>query len=115
MRQSTKCHNEAKDIHMCRIKLTEVAPEKKVVWLVLDNHFNFITDNSEWKGTEIRFGISRQNNKTQLSFIHAGLVPAYECFEICVNAWSQYIHQRLLSLITAGKGQPNRKETGKGE
>ena len=29
------------DVHRCKMKLTEVIPDKKVVWLVLDNYFNF--------------------------------------------------------------------------
>ncbi len=36
-----------KDVHVCMIKLIEVIPNKKVVWLVLNNHFNFTKDKSE--------------------------------------------------------------------
>jgi uncharacterized protein YndB with AHSA1/START domain len=98
-----------KDVHHCRMKLIEIVPEKKVAWLVLDNYFNFTKDKSEWNGTKINFEISKQNNKTQIRFTHLGLVPQYECFDICSNAWSKYIQQSLLSLITTGKGQPNLK------
>jgi hypothetical protein len=28
------------DVHRCRIKLMEVVPNERVVWHVLDNHFN---------------------------------------------------------------------------
>src|ERR1017187_9328028 len=45
-----------KDVHSCKMKLTEVIPGKKVVWLVVDNYFNFTEDKSEWKGTKISFG-----------------------------------------------------------
>ena len=96
-----------KDVHTCKMKLTEVIPEQKVAWLVMDNYFNFTKDKSEWKDTKIVFEISGQGNKTQVRFTHIGLVPAYECFDICQNAWSQYIGQSLRNLITTGKGQPN--------
>lgn len=36
-----------KDVHYCKAKLIEVIPGKKVVWLVLDNRFNFTEDESE--------------------------------------------------------------------
>src|ERR1700756_1581706 len=55
-----------KDVHRCKIKITELIPGKKVVWRVLDNYFNFIEDQSEWKGTEIRFEISKKGNQTEL-------------------------------------------------
>jgi hypothetical protein len=103
------------DIHKCKMKLIEVVPDKKVVWLVLDNYFNFIEDQSEWKGTKIIFEISGEDNKTKLQFTHQGLVPAYECFDICKNAWTQYIQESLYNLITTGKGQPNNKETPRTE
>ena len=30
-----------KDVHRCTMKVTEMVPNKKVVWLVVDNYFNF--------------------------------------------------------------------------
>ena len=98
------------DVHRCKMKLTEVIPGKRVVWQVLDNHFSFTQDKSEWVGTQIVFDIAEKDNKTQLRFTHVGLVPEYECYTACVNGWSQYIQESLLSLITTGKGQPNAKE-----
>jgi hypothetical protein len=99
-----------KDVHICKMKLAEVAPGKKVVWLVLDNYFNFIKDKSEWKNTKVSFEIEQDGDKTKLIFAHFGLTPAYECFDICATAWTQYIQQSLFKLITTGKGQPNLKE-----
>ncbi|HEV3221772.1 MAG TPA: SRPBCC domain-containing protein [Puia sp.] len=102
-----------KDVHNCKMKLIEFIPDKKVVWLVMDNYFKFTKDKSEWKGTKIIFELTEKDNKTQIRFTHMGLVPEYECFDICSNAWSQYIQQSLLSLITTGKGNPNAKEIKK--
>lgn len=99
-----------KDVHKCTMKLIEVIPDKKVVWLVLDNYFNFTEDKTEWTGTKIEFEISEKENKTQLHFTHRGLVPAYECYNICFDAWTHYINDSLRNLITTGKGQPNPKE-----
>ena len=97
------------------MKLTEVISGKKVVWLVLDNFFNFTEDKNEWKGTRVIFELSQKGDKTEIRFTHQGLLPEYECFDICSNAWGSYINGSLRSLITTGKGHPNQKEKGDGK
>jgi hypothetical protein len=99
------------DMHNCKVKLVEVIPDKKVVWLVLDNYFNFTKDKTEWTNTKVNFEISQQGKKTKLHFTHVGLVPDYECYSACSSGWTQYIQHSLLSMITTGKGQPNSRET----
>jgi hypothetical protein len=98
------------DVHYSKQKLIEVVPDKKVVWLIRESKLNFIKDKSEWTNTEISFDISEQNNKTQLSFTHIGLVPQIECYNNCSNAWSYYVNS-LRDLITSGKGHPEPKES----
>lgn len=101
---------QASNLHKCTMRLIEVIPDKKVVWLVLDNYFSFTKDDTEWIGNTIEFDISEKDNKTQVQFTHHGLVPAYECYDICFDAWTGYINDSLRNLITTGKGQPNPKE-----
>ncbi len=96
------------------MKIIESVPGKKVVGLVLNNYFDFTKDKTEWNGTKIDFEISEKEGKsdsyrTQVRFTHVGLVPEYECFDICKNAWTTYIQQSLFNLITTGKGKPNGK------
>ncbi len=97
-----------KDVHHCKIRVTEILPGKKVVWLVLDNFFNFIKDKSEWKGTKMIFEIAKKGDETELRFTHLGLVPEYECFDRCSKAWGFFIKESLRSLIATGAGQPNK-------
>ncbi len=98
------------DIHRCAFKITEFVPGRKVVWHVLDNYFNFVKDRSEWKGTDVVFETARKGDKTEVRFTHVGLVPAYECYDVCSDAWGSYISGSLRNLITTGKGQPNPPE-----
>ena len=95
------------DVHRCKMKFIEVVPGEKVVWLVLDNYFKFTKDKNEWKGNKIIFEITEQEGKTQIQITQQGLVPQYECFDICRDAWTNYIQNSLRSLITTGKGMPN--------
>ena len=101
-----------KDVHKSKIKLIEVVPNKKVVWHVLENYFNFTKEDSEWKDTKIIFEISKEGKQTQLRFTHQGLVPEFECFDICSDGWNNYIRNSLRNLIVNGKGMPNPKEGG---
>ncbi len=98
------------DVHRCKMKIIELVPNKKVVWLVMDNYFSFTKDKNEWKGNKIIFEISEKENQTQLQFTQIGLVPELECYDICQGAWTTYIQKSLFSLITTGKGLPNGKD-----
>jgi hypothetical protein len=97
------------DVHRCTIRITELVPDTKVAWHVVDNYFNFVDDVTEWQDTDILFEIARNGDKTEVRFTHVGLGPAYECYDVCSDAWSRYIHGSLRSLITSGTGHPNRK------
>ena len=103
-------YHHYQDVHRCTLKITELAPGKRVVWRVLHNDFNFIKDKAEWNGTDVIFEIDKKGDDTEVRFTHVGLVPAYECYDVCSNAWSQYITGSLRKLITTGKGEPNLAE-----
>jgi hypothetical protein len=94
------------DMHRCTIKITELVPGRMVHWRVVDNYFDFVKDKSEWKDTDIVFEIVKKKDKTEVRFTHVGLVPSYECYDICSDAWGRLINGSLRDLITKGKGQP---------
>jgi hypothetical protein len=95
-----------RDIHYSKIRVVELVPNEKVVWLVLDNHLNFVEDQTEWVGTTISFEIGRNGDRTEVRFAHLGLDDGFECFDACSSAWGSLMHRSLPSLITTGTGHP---------
>ena len=88
------------EAHYCKLRVTGLAPNKRVTWLVLDNHFTFVENQDEWKDTQITFEIAAADGQTQVRFAHLGLAPEFECFEVCSNAWVSLINGSLRTLIT---------------
>ncbi|SDR72984.1 Uncharacterized conserved protein YndB, AHSA1/START domain [Opitutus sp. GAS368] len=94
-------------VHYSKQKITEFIPGKKVVWHVSDADLAFVQDKDEWKGTDIVFEIAKKGDKTEVRFTHVGLVPPYECYDSCSNAWGLLVEGNLRKLITTGKPQPS--------
>jgi hypothetical protein len=92
------------------LKITESIPGKKIVWYVTDCNKHWLKNKKEWKGTQVTWEISTKDKATQVDFTHLGLVPDLECYDVCENAWTGYLHNSLKNLVTSGKGQPNKKE-----
>lgn len=99
-----------KDIHLCKMKVVEMQPGQKVVWKVIENSFNFVNDKDEWVGNHLIFDICKEGGKTRLTFTQEGLTEVYECYEVCREAWTNYINNSLYKLITTGRGEPNPAE-----
>lgn len=97
------------DVHRCKIRIEELVPGEKIVWKVLENYFNFTEDRTEWTGTRMIFEITPENERTRLRMTHVGLVPEYECYDICRDSWTHYIQHSLRLLVSTGTGKPNGK------
>ena len=97
------------DVHVSTQKLTEVIPDKKLVWLVTKSRLNFIRDKQEWNNTKISFELSEKGKQTHVKFTHHGLVPEVECYKDCSKGWDYYIKGSLFKLLTTGKGTPEKK------
>lgn len=87
-------------------QISELIPNKKLVWLVTDCNLHWINNKKEWNGTEVVFEISSARNKTKIDFTHIGLVRGAECYEDCEVGWTEHITDSLVKLINEGKGKP---------
>jgi len=57
-------------------------------------------------GTTISFDIAKNGDQTEVHFAHLGLLPQFECFGVCSNAWGSLMGSSLPSLIATGTGHP---------
>jgi len=96
-----------------RLKVIEVVPDRKIVWLVTYSYLAFVKgkNKSEWTGTKILVEIIEEGDHTKLIFTHAGLVPKFECYGDCSEGWNHYLKNSLVKLINTGKGAPYMEES----
>lgn len=66
------------------IKVTELVPNKKVVWKILDAH-------PEWVSTTITFDIGIGNNNTELRFRHSDWKDYTNMFAQCNHHWGIFL------------------------
>ncbi|UUT36087.1 SRPBCC family protein [Microbacterium elymi] len=95
-------------VHYSGFRVTEIAPERRVAWLVTGSYLDFIADKQEWTGTTVRFDIDETDGGTRIIFTHEGLKPQDECYEVCSNAWTMFVNGSLTQFIETGVGAPHR-------
>ena len=91
---------------MYKIKIVEIVPNEKVVWEVVDSNQTWHKDSTEWTGTKIVWEISSRKNAAQIDMTHLGLVPSFECYDVCKQGWNYLIQQSLFQFMTENKGLP---------
>ena len=77
--------------HFSKQKLVELLPNEKIKWLVIESNLSFLTKTDEWNNTKICFTIEEENQNTNVTFTHEGLVPQIECYGGCSGVWSKYL------------------------
>ncbi len=89
-----------------KFQISELVPNKKVVWKVTDCNLHWINNKKEWNNTEVAFELSGNGSATQIVFTHIGLVPGVECYNDCEAGWNGHITNSLVKFINEGKGMP---------
>ncbi len=85
--------------------VTELAPRKKVVWLVTDCYMPWYNDKKEWANTRLIFDLTENKGETAIKFTHEGLTPNVECYKDCEPGWTHWIVTSLHSYLTTGEGK----------
>ena len=92
-----------------RFRIEALEFSSKVVWECTDSHLVVPGQSmspSEWVGTRIEFRLAEANPvQTQLNLRHHGLVPEFQCYEICSGGWKQFLAS-LKQYCETGSGTP---------
>jgi uncharacterized protein YndB with AHSA1/START domain len=87
------------DKNRIEMKVTELAPGKKVKW-----ECTGIID--EWIGTSVSFDLQEKEGKTILRFTHGGWKAVTDMFAGCSYDWAQFL-KSLKSFCETGVGSPS--------
>lgn len=91
---------------MYKVKVSEIIPNKKITWEVIDSYQGWHNDHTEWIGTTIVWEVFSQKDSLEVKMTHVGLVPEFECFDQCSRGWDYLMQKSLLKLLNEGKGLP---------
>lgn len=76
------------------MRATKLVPDKCVELECIDAHHQHEglpeSIRQEWKSTFLKWNIFPQGDKTRISFVHEGLEPNLDCFEVCEAGWDHY-------------------------
>jgi uncharacterized protein YndB with AHSA1/START domain len=76
-----------------RLQATQIEPPRKATWLVLSGQ--------EWQGTELRFELTPNGNRTTLRFTHADWKAETDYFVSCTTTWGEL----MFRLKAAAEGK----------
>src|SRR5260370_31948360 len=99
--------------------IKDLVPERRVVWDCVEHvHANkALSVQDEWVGTRLIWKIEPASPGSRVTFVHQGLIPQLECYEICERGWDHYARS-LKSYLETGTGDPyqnSAKPGGTGE
>jgi uncharacterized protein YndB with AHSA1/START domain len=97
---------EVPGVHRAHMRITDLVPERRIIWHVLENWFASSPDFDEWAGSDIVFDIEPTGEGARLTFTHIGLTPELACYEGCATGWSRHALQSLRDLVSTGVGAP---------
>lgn len=86
----------------------ELVPGHRVTWECIEQKHvdESLSTHDEWVGTKLRWEIELTATGTRVTFVHEGLVPQLECYEICEAGWDNFFLNSLKNYLDAGVGQP---------
>lgn len=88
-------------MHYSKQKTIGLVPGKTITWQVTDSRLTFLKEVDEWTDTQFSFDVSKDGDKTRVTFTHEGLTPQIECYNQCSAGWKGYL-DRLAERLSEG-------------
>lgn len=92
-----------------RFRVKEYLPFEKITWhCIRANHAHgkMADIKEEWLNSEVNWNFIDNHGKTKISFVHIGLVPELNCFDVCKSGWDYFISTSLKNYLDTGEGNP---------
>src|SRR4029078_1564939 len=80
--------------------VTELVPDKRVVWLVEDCHMPWYADKKECAHTRLIFDVRKNLGVKKMTLANECLTPIVECYRDCDRGWTICIKTSLYSYLT---------------
>jgi uncharacterized protein YndB with AHSA1/START domain len=81
-------------------------PPRRMAWTCVGQQDGNFETPDEWVGTRLSFTFVNDGDGTVLEFVHRGLVPQLECYEVCDSGWDFFLRRSLPTLLATGAGLP---------
>jgi uncharacterized protein YndB with AHSA1/START domain len=87
--------------------IEKAIPHQQIVWKCTEAYIDMaaLQNKAEWVGTRMIWTFSAADQATTLSFLHEGLNPSFECYQVCEGGWNMFLAS-LETYLTTGKGMP---------
>lgn len=95
--------------HYKHMRIDTLDPQREVRWHCTAARIDIdrFTRKDEWMGTDLLFRLApAPGGHTRLDFEHIGLVPGFECYDLCSNGW-QHCLASLAQYAATGQGSPH--------
>ena len=60
----------------------------------------------EWEGTKLQWQIKKHGDETKIVFVHEGLVPSLDCYDVCRQGWDYFFVSSLKQYLDTGEASP---------
>jgi uncharacterized protein YndB with AHSA1/START domain len=87
-------------------RIDRLTPPTTLAWTCIAQHDTNLPHPDEWVGTTIGFELTDHDDGTQLTFIHHGLTPHLDCYDVCHSGWDHFLDQSLRAYVETGHGTP---------
>lgn len=89
--------------------IERLEPGREVRWLCTGAHIAIdqLAHKDEWVGSQLVFRLTPdEEERTRVDFEHVGLVPTFQCYDLCSNGWRHYLNSLKL-FVETGRGTPH--------